>query len=79
MERGAPLEASYIHLLTTDLRGKNSHQQAEPQCLARLQYNWQVAWYPRGRRLVRLTHCHSSRRHGTHTVGLGIAFQGLLL
>jgi len=27
----------------------------------------------------RLTHCHLSIRHGTHTVGLGIVFQGLLL
>jgi hypothetical protein len=27
----------------------------------------------------RLTHCHSYLRHGTHTIGLGIIFQGLLL
>jgi hypothetical protein len=27
----------------------------------------------------RLTHCHSSLRHGTHTVGFGIVYQGLLL
>ena len=27
----------------------------------------------------RLTHCHSFDRHGTHTVGLGIVFQGSLL
>jgi hypothetical protein len=29
--------------------------------------------------LDRLTHCHSSYRHGAHTVGLGIVFQGVLL
>ena len=26
-----------------------------------------------------LTHCHSSYRHGSHTVGMGIIFKGLLL
>jgi hypothetical protein len=73
------LEPSYIHLLITHLRGKNSVHQAEPPRLVRLQYNWEVAWYPRGRRLDRLAHCDSSHRHGTHTVGLGIVFQGLVL
>ena len=34
---------------------------------------------PEGAVKDRLTHCHSSLRHWTHTVGLGIAFQGLLL
>jgi hypothetical protein len=34
---------------------------------------------PEGAVCDRLTHCHSSHGHGTHTVGLGIVFQGLLL
>jgi hypothetical protein len=78
--KGCPsLEPSYIHLLLTHLREKNSVHQAEPPCLVRLQYNWEVAWYPRGCCLDRLTDCHSSHRHGPHTIGLGIVFQGLLL
>jgi hypothetical protein len=34
---------------------------------------------PEGAVSDRLTHCHSSHWHGTHTVGLGIVFQGSLL
>jgi len=30
---------------------------------------------PEGAVTDRLTHCHSSLRHGTHTVGLGIVFK----
>ena len=54
--------------------------QAEPLYLARLKYNWEdTTGIPEGAVKDGLTHCHSSPRHGTHTIGLGIVFQGLLL
>jgi len=53
--------------------------QVEPLYLARLNTTGRSPDIPEGAVKDRLTHCHSSHRHGTHTVGLGIVFQGLLL
>jgi hypothetical protein len=41
--------------LVPRVRGKNFVHQAEPPYLVRLQYNWEVAWYPRG--------CHLRQIH----------------
>jgi len=53
--------------------------QAEPLYLARLNTTERSPGIPEGAVEDRLTHCHSSLRHGTHTLGLGVVFQGLLL
>jgi hypothetical protein len=53
--------------------------QAEPLYLVRLNTTGMSPGIPEGAVNDRLTHCHSFLRHGTHTVGLGIDFQGLLL
>jgi len=53
--------------------------EAEPLYLARLNTSGRSPGIPEGAVKDRLTHCHSSLRHGTHTIGLGIVFQGLLL
>jgi hypothetical protein len=53
--------------------------QAEPLYLARLNTTGRSPGIPGGAIKDQLTHCHSSLKHGTHTVGLGIVFQGLLL
>jgi len=53
--------------------------QAEPLYLVRLNTTGRSPTIPEGAVNVRLTHCHSSLRHGMHTIGLGIVFQGLLL
>jgi hypothetical protein len=52
-KRRPSLEPSYeyINSLITHFWGKNSVHQAEPPCWVRLQYNWEVAWYLRGRHL----------------------------
>ena len=61
-------------------QGKYLVHRAEPLCLARLNTTRRLLpGIPEGAVKDRLTHCHSSLRHGTHTVGLGIVFQGLLL
>ena len=54
-------------------------QQKEPLYLARLNTTGRLPGIPEGAVKDRLTHCHSSLRHGAHTIGLGIVFQGLLL
>ena len=54
-------------------------RQAETLYLARLNTTGRSPGIPEGAVKDRLTHCHSSLRHGTHTIGLGIVFQGLLL
>ena len=54
-------------------------RQAEPLYLARLNTIGRSPGIPEGAFKDRLTHCHSSLRHGTDTVGLGIVLQGLLL
>ena len=53
--------------------------QAEPLYLARLNTTGMSPGIPEGAVKDRLTRCHSSLRHGTHTIGLGIVFQGLPL
>jgi len=53
--------------------------QAEPLNLAMLNTSGRSPDFPEGASKDRLTHCHSSLRHGTHTIGMGIVFQGLLL
>jgi len=53
--------------------------QAEPLYLARLNTTGRSPGIPGGAIKDQLTHYHSSLKHGTHTVGLGIVFQGLLL
>ena len=60
-------------------QGKYMAHQAEPLYLARLNTTVRSPRIPEGAVIDILTHCHSSHRHGTHTVGLGIVFQGLLL
>jgi len=59
--------------------GKYLVHQAEPLYLARLNTTERSPGIIEGAVEERLTHCHLSRRHGTHTIGLGIVFQGLLL
>jgi len=58
--------------------GKYLVHQAESLYLARLNTTGRLPGIPEGAVEDRLTHCHSSLRHGTHTIGLGIVFQGLL-
>ena len=60
-------------------QGKHVVYQAEPLHLARLNTTGRLPGIPVGAVKDRLTHCHSSLRHGTHTLGLEIVSQGLLL
>ena len=60
-------------------QGKCLVHQAQPVYLARLSTTGRSPGIPEGAGKDRLTHCHSFLRHGTHTLGLGIVFQGLLL
>jgi hypothetical protein len=60
-------------------QGKYEVHQAEPPCLIRLSTSGRSPGVPEGAVSDRLTHCNSSHRHGSHTVGLEIVFQGLLL
>jgi len=53
--------------------------QVDPLYLVRLNTTGRSPGIPEGAVKDRIIHCHSSLRHGTHTVGLGIVFQGLLL
>jgi len=53
--------------------------QAESLYLARLNTTGRSPGISEDAVKDRLTHCHSSLRHGTHTIVLGIVFQGLLL
>jgi hypothetical protein len=53
--------------------------QAEPLYLTRQNTTWISPGIREGTVKDRLTHCYSSLRHGTHTVGLGIVLQGLVL
>ena len=48
-------------------------------CVVRLSTSGRSPGIPERAVIGRLTHCHPSDWHGTHTVGLGIVFQGLLL
>ena len=48
--------------------------QAEPLYLARLDTTGRSPGIPEGAVKDRLTHCHSSLRHGTHNIGLGDCF-----
>jgi len=59
--------------------GKYLVHQAEPLYLARVNTTGRLPSIPEGAVKDRLTHCHSSLRHDTHTVGLGIVFQGFHL
>jgi hypothetical protein len=59
--------------------GKCLIHQAQPLYWIRLNTSGRSPGIPEGAVSDRLTHCHSSHRHGTHTVGLGIVSQGLLL
>jgi len=61
------------------LKRKYTVHQLEPLYLARLNTTGRLPGIPEGAVTDRLTHCHSSLRHSTHTVGLGIVFQCLLL
>ena len=58
-------------------QGKYKVHQAEPLYLVRLDTTGRSPGIPEGAVNDRLTHCHSSLRHSTHTVGLGIVFQVL--
>ena len=58
--------------------GKNWVHQTQPQCLVRLGYIWQVAWYPRGRHSWQTYPLGSSSWLCTHTIGLVIIIQSLL-
>ena len=75
---GALLEHLFSVSIPQDLEKYLVHQ-AEPLYLARLKTTWRSPGIPDGAVEDRLTHCHSSLRHSTDTVGLGIVFQGLLL
>jgi len=58
-------------------QGKYLVHQADPLCLGRLNTNGRSSGIPEGTVKDRLTRCHSSLRHGTNTVGLGIVVQGV--
>jgi len=60
-------------------QGKYEVHQVKPPSLVRLSTSERSPGVPEGAVSDRLTHCHSSHRHSTHTVGLGIVFQGFLL
>jgi len=60
-------------------QGKIYGPPSRPPIFGKVKYNREVTWYPEGAVKDRITHCHSSLRHGTHTIALGIVFQGLLL
>jgi len=62
-------------ILIPRVEGKYVVHQAEPQYLVRLNTSGRLPGIPEGAVRDRLTHCHSSLRHGTHTVGLGIVLQ----
>ena len=49
--------------------------QAEPLYLVRLNTTGKSPGIPEGAVSDGLTHCHSSLRHGIHTVGFGIVFK----
>jgi len=53
--------------------------QVEPHYLVSLHYSGRSPGIPEGAVCDRLTHYHLSHGHGTHTIGLGIVFQGLIL
>jgi len=59
--------------------GKYLVHQAEPLYLARLNKTGRSPGIPECAVEDRLTLCHSSLKHGIHTIGLGIVFQSLLL
>jgi hypothetical protein len=56
-------------------QGKYEVSKAEPPCLGRLSTSWRSPCITECAFIGRLTHCQSSHRHGTHTVGLGIVFK----
>ena len=53
--------------------------QAEPLYLARLNTTVRSPGIPKCAVKDRLTQCHLSLRHDTHTIEMGIVFLGLLL
>jgi hypothetical protein len=59
--------------------GPDDEEEAEPLYLVWLNTTGRSPGITEGAVSDRLTHCHSSLRHGTHTVELGTVFQGLLL
>jgi len=73
------LDSNLLSVPIPQDQGKYMAHQAEALYLARLNTTGRSPGIPEGAVKDRLTHCHSSLRHGTHTVGLGIVFQGLLL
>jgi len=73
------LDSNLLSVSIPRYQGKYMVHQAEPLYLARLNTIGRSPGIPEGTVKDRLTHCHSSLRHGTHTIGLGIVFQGLLL
>jgi len=73
------LDSNLLSISIPQDQGKYMVHQAEPLYLARLNTTGRSPGIPEGAVKDRLTYCHSSLRHGTHTVGLGTVFQGLLL
>ena len=73
------LDSELFPILIPQNLGKYLVHQAEPLCLARLHTTGRLPSIPEGAVKERLTHCYSSLRHSTDTIGLGIVFQGLLL
>jgi len=65
---------SVFSMLIPRVRGKYQVHQAEPPYLVRLSKSGRSPGIPKCAVLGRLTHCHSSHRHGAHTIGLGIVF-----
>ena len=57
-------------ILVPQIQRKYQVQQAEPPCLVSLITSGRLPGIPEWAILSRLTHCHSSYRHGAHTVGL---------
>ena len=73
------LDSGLPSISTPEDVGKYLVRHAKPQYLERLNTTGRSPGIPEGAVTDRHTHYHSSPTHGTHTVGLGIVFQGLLL
>ena len=79
MELSVDSNFSIISISILQDQGNYEVHQAEPPSLVRLSTSGRLPGVPEGAVSNRLTHCHSSHRHSTHTVRLGIVFQGFLL
>ena len=73
------LDSELISISIPQDLGKYMVHQAEPLYLARLNTTGRSPGIPKCAVKDRLTQCHLSLRHDTHTIEMGIVFLGLLL